>query len=709
MRLQTRYVVTILALVLITGAMFAGIQLLEFRRTTTDLAAASARSMQRDLLAQLENRAVSMVEFLAGHLVTPIYQFDYARIHELVTATLGQSDVVSITVYDELGRMLDDGSGFIPAFELPSENRVPAEALGLAEIRTWTAEDAGTLTAAAPVMVGDRLIGGVSVVLSRERIDEDIMAARSALEALGAEAIGEALVTTMLAALAAALGAGVLSWMAARRLVEPVHVLARHTVEIGRGNYAARVGTDRGDELGDLARSFDEMADALAAERETSEQFRLSLEERSRDLEVARDQAEAASEAKSRFLATMSHEIRTPIHGVMGMTDLLRETTLDARQREYLSSIRRSNAALLSVIEDVLDFSKIEAGQLELCEAPFDLVRLRDDLEAMFRDAAARKGLELGFRMDAGLHRHFRGDLTRLRQVLTNLVGNAVKFTQSGGVSVTISGRPRDDSGQGGGDGAGDGSGSEVLRFEVTDTGIGIEEGDLEHIFDAFIQADGSTTRRFGGTGLGLSISRQLVELMGGEIGVESELWRGTTFWFTVPLQRAARVAAPAAPGSPAAFDAQVLLVEDNELNQLVAREALRSLGCTVDVAENGRAALDALRQRPYDIVIMDCHMPEMDGFAATRAIRRVEAKTGGHQVIVAATANALMGDRELCLEAGMDDYLTKPFSRESLAGTLALWLRAWQGGAQAAPTRSTSDPRGAEQAHAVEKRSSSA
>ncbi len=668
LRLQPRYVLTILALVLVTGVMFAGIQLLEFRRTTTDLAAASARSMQRDLLVQLENRGVSMVEFLAGHLAAPIYELDYDRIHALVTATLRQSDVVSITVYDERGRVLDDGSGSIPAFEAPSEDRVPAQALGLAGIRTWTDEAAATLTAAAPVLVGDRLVGGVSVVLSREPIEEDIAAMRGALAELGAQAIGEALVTTMVAALAAALGAGVLSWIAARRLVEPVHVLTRHTVEIGRGNYAARIGSERRDELGDLARSFDEMADALLAERETSERFRLSLEEYSRDLEVARDQAEAASEAKSRFLATMSHEIRTPIHGVMGVTDLLRTTNLDAHQRAYLSSIRRSNEALLSVIEDVLDFSKIEAGQLALREAPFDLIGLRDDLEAMFGEAAARKGLDLAFRTEPDLHRHFVGDLARLRQILTNLVGNAVKFTESGGVIVAITRGPGDRE-----------QGVDVVRFEVVDTGIGIEDQDIEHIFDAFIQADGSTTRRFGGAGLGLSISRQLVELMGGEIGAESEPWRGTTFWFDVPLQRAAPVSVPAPSDAPATFDADVLLVEDNELNQLVALETLRSLGCKVDVAENGRLALDAVERRAYDLVIMDCNMPEMDGFAATRAIRRTEAKTGRHQLIIAATANALVGDRELCIEAGMDDYLTKPFSRDSLASTLALWLDSGQ------------------------------
>jgi PAS domain S-box-containing protein len=394
------------------------------------------------------------------------------------------------------------------------------------------------------------------------------------------------------------------------------------------------------------------------------------------DLEEARDAAIESARLKSEFLANMSHELRTPMNGVIGMTGVLLDTELSVDQRDFAETIRDSGEALMTIINDILDFSKIEAGKLRYEKIDFDLFPAVEGVVELLAERAEFKGIALASFIESDVPVALRGDPGRLRQVLTNLIGNAVKFTEVGEVVVRVTKKCETDT-------------HATLRFAVTDTGIGISKESQRRLFQAFVQADGSTTRKYGGTGLGLAISKQLVELMDGEIGVESKTGKGSTFWFTARFEKqttrqvetalANTIETQTMPFTKSLPANQrqhlhILLAEDNAVNQKVAHSQLHKLGYTADAVSNGLEVLDAFATLPYPIVLMDCQMPLMDGYEATAEIRRREAGSHQRTVIIAMTAHALAGEREKCLAAGMDDYLSKPVKAHELSEVLERW-----------------------------------
>ncbi|MGB2192326.1 MAG: ATP-binding protein [Luminiphilus sp.] len=481
----------------------------------------------------------------------------------------------------------------------------------------------------------------------------------------------------------------VLSRVFNARITEPLSDLADMMSEVtDREDYSQRFSYGVKNELGSVVDAFNEM---LVRIGDREQRLRKMIV----DLEEARDQAESAARSKSSFLANMSHEIRTPMNGVMGMIALLKQGGLTEQQRAYFETIERSADALLLIIDDILDFTKIEAGRLKLGRSAFSLRDSLGSIEALFSEPASQKGLALSFTTDPAVPEVVIGDPGRIRQILLNLIGNAVKFTDEGSITVTA--------------GLTDTDKGEQFRFTVADTGPGIHPDDQTRIFGEFYQADVSLTRAHGGTGLGLAITEQLVRLMRGRIGFDSRHGQGSLFWVELPLEapgdntisewateasktaasgkesaRLERLTNPTASASapttgateyplPVTYDLQVLVAEDSEVNQFIIRELLAKWGIEIAVAANGLEAVEAFKKRAFDLILMDIQMPEMDGLEATRQIRALQAGEGIHPgcEIVGLSAHAMSGDRERYMAEGMIDYLTKPIRMEELREVL--------------------------------------
>jgi signal transduction histidine kinase/CheY-like chemotaxis protein len=596
--------------------------------------------------ATLEAYGSEIAALLASSAELGLYTQDPNALERVVRGAVGRSDIAH-------ARILDANSHEIVAKWRNRDAELEHGAHIHVRVPVSSGADRGIEDPLLAAPESD-VLGYVELGLSNERAtQEGVRGAAASLAIAGLTAIAALLATAVFL----------------RRITQPILDLSAAAQRVAGGDLSYDAPPEAPDEVGDLARSFATMVrrlrdtrDELAAQHGALEQ---KVEDRTRELAQRTREAEEASRVKSQFLANMSHELRTPLNGVLGMNELLLHSSLMPEQQHYAETVEASGRHLLGIINEVLDFSKAEAGRLEAHVEPCDLHALLRELAEPLRVRAGAKGLRFELDIDADVPRGVATGAMRLRQVVTNLLGNAVKFTDTG--SVRMSARAV--------------RGTDRVRIEVHDTGIGIPAAAQARIFEAFTQADGSLSRRYEGTGLGLAISKRVAALLGGEIGLESHVGQGSRFWIELPMPRLTRAellaldvsrTPPADPEAPARLGLRVLLAEDNPVNQQFALAVLKRLGCEAQAASDGIEAVTAFQSSRFDVILMDGQMPRLDGYQATQEIRALEASEARTPTpIIAVTAHAFEGDRRRAIAAGMNDHLAKPFSLRQLQALL--------------------------------------